>query len=102
MADDSLRLGPNFATEWLAFLLRIRIFPRSDLGPKTSYPDWGLSWFSLVLPCRQGRIKGFVGPRQFSFLGPFGDSKSIAGSTVCSRLYGLVKGRDTRIIEKHG
>jgi hypothetical protein len=34
----------------------------------------------------QGRIKGFVGPRHFLSLGPFGDSKSIVGTTVYSRL----------------
>jgi hypothetical protein len=40
----------------------------------------------------QGRIKGFIGPRHFSSLGPFGDSKSIVGTTVYSQLSGLMKG----------
>jgi hypothetical protein len=42
---------------------------------------------------RQGRIKGFVGPRHFSSLGPFGDSKTIVGTTLYSRLSGLMKGK---------
>jgi hypothetical protein len=29
----------NVVVEWLAFLLRIREVPGSDLGPETSYPD---------------------------------------------------------------
>jgi hypothetical protein len=40
----------------------------------------------------QGRIKGFVGTRHFSSLSPFGDSKSIVGTTVYSRLAGLMEG----------
>jgi hypothetical protein len=24
--------------------------PGSNLGPEAGYPDWGFSWFSLVLP----------------------------------------------------
>jgi hypothetical protein len=40
----------------------------------------------------QGRIKGFVGPRYFSLLGPFGDSTSIVGTTLYSRLSGLMEG----------
>jgi hypothetical protein len=40
----------------------------------------------------QGRIKGFVGPRHFPLLGSFGDSKSIAGTAVYSRLSGLMEG----------
>jgi hypothetical protein len=40
----------------------------------------------------QGQIKGFVGPWHFSSLGPFGDSKSIDGTTVYSRLSGLMEG----------
>jgi hypothetical protein len=40
----------------------------------------------------QGRIKGFVGPRHFSSLGCFGDSRSIFGTTVYSRLSGLMEG----------
>jgi hypothetical protein len=43
-------------------------------------------------PFTRGRIKGFVGPRQFTSLGPFGDSKSIVGTTVYSRLSGLMEG----------
>jgi hypothetical protein len=48
----------------------------------------------------QGRVKGFVGPRHFSSLGPFGDSRSTVG-TVYPRLSGLMEG-NARIIEKHG
>jgi hypothetical protein len=40
----------------------------------------------------KGRIKGFVGPRHFSSLRPFGDSKSVVGTTVYSRLSGLIEG----------
>jgi hypothetical protein len=40
----------------------------------------------------QGQIKVFVGPSHFSSLGPFGDSTSIAATTVYSRLFGLMKG----------
>jgi hypothetical protein len=42
--------------------------------------------------CSQARIKGFVGPWNFSSLGPFGDSRSIVGTTVYSRLSGLMEG----------
>jgi hypothetical protein len=41
---------------------------------------------------KQGRIKGFVGPRHFSSLGPLGYSRSIAGTTVYSGLSGLIEG----------
>jgi hypothetical protein len=54
--------------------------------------------FSLCCPkrnlhfisCRleQGRINGFVDPRHLTSLGPFGDSRSIFGNTVYSRLSG--------------
>jgi hypothetical protein len=57
------------------------------------------------IPClsRQGRIKGFVGPKHFSLLGPLWDSKSIVATTVYCRLSGLMEGGgDARIIEKHG
>jgi hypothetical protein len=37
--------GPNFAVEWLTFLLRIREVPGSNLGPETGYP-----WFFTVPP----------------------------------------------------
>jgi hypothetical protein len=40
----------------------------------------------------QGRIMGFIGLRHFSSLGPFGDSKRIVGTTVYSRLSGLIEG----------
>jgi hypothetical protein len=40
----------------------------------------------------QGRIKGFIFPRHFSSLGPFGDSRSIVGTTEYSRLSGLMEG----------
>jgi hypothetical protein len=44
-------------------------------------------------------MKGFVGPWHFSSLGPLGDSKSIVGTTVYCRLYGLMEGGgDARII----
>jgi hypothetical protein len=39
-----------------------------------------------------GRIKGFVGPRHFSSLGPFGDSTSIVGNRAYSRLSGSMEG----------
>jgi hypothetical protein len=58
------------------------------VGNNTSYTlhIWGIS--QRV----QARIKGFVGPRHFSFLGPFGDAKSIIGTTVYSLLSGLMEG----------
>jgi hypothetical protein len=31
---------PNVVVEWLAFLLRIREIPGSNLGPETGCPDW--------------------------------------------------------------
>jgi hypothetical protein len=37
-------------------------------------------------------IKGFVGHRHFTFLGPFGDSTSIVGTTKYSQLSGLMEG----------
>jgi hypothetical protein len=40
----------------------------------------------------QGRIKGFVGQRHVSSLDPVGDSKSIVGNGVQSRLSGLMEG----------
>jgi hypothetical protein len=40
----------------------------------------------------QGRIKGFVGPRHFSSEGPFENWKSIAATTLYSRLSGLMEG----------
>jgi hypothetical protein len=40
----------------------------------------------------QVRIKGFVGPRHFSSLDPFGDSKTVVGTTVYSRLFGQMEG----------
>jgi hypothetical protein len=39
----------------------------------------------------QGRIKGFVGPRHFSSLGPFGDTRNIFETTVYSLLSGLME-----------
>jgi hypothetical protein len=48
-----------------------------------SYSNIGLGCnFLVYYHCCKGRIKGFVGPRHFSSLGPFGDSKSIVGTTV--------------------
>jgi hypothetical protein len=32
-------VSPNVVVEWLAFLLRIREVPGSNLGPETGYPD---------------------------------------------------------------
>jgi hypothetical protein len=59
---------------------------------------------SLLGPCAaarlhgsQGRIKGFVGHRHFSSLGRFGDSRSIVGTTVYSRLSGLMEGEGMHI-----
>jgi hypothetical protein len=49
--------------------------------------------------CTQGWIKGFVGPRYFSSLsslGHFGDSKSTVGTTVYSRLSGVMEGEGMR------
>jgi hypothetical protein len=46
----------------------------------------------------QGQIKVFVGPRHFSSLGPFEDSRSIVGTTVYSRLSGLMEWEGMRIL----
>jgi hypothetical protein len=52
---------------------------------------------------QQGRIKGFVGPRHFSSLRPFGDSKKYYWKySVLSIIRANGGGRDARIIEKHG
>jgi hypothetical protein len=45
----------------------------------------------LLIGVTHGRIKGFVGHRNFSSLGLFGDSKTV-GTTVYSRLSGLMEG----------
>jgi hypothetical protein len=42
--------------------------------------------------CAQGRTEEFVGPRPFSSIGPFGDSKCTVGNTVYSGLSGLMEG----------
>jgi hypothetical protein len=72
---------------------------RSGCGAETSGRTQ-----KIHVPCmRQGQIKEFLGPRHFLSLGPFGDSKSIFGTTVYSQLSGLMEGGgDARIIEKHG
>jgi hypothetical protein len=46
-------------TKWLAFLLRIREIPASNLSPETDYPDRDFSWFSSVPPekCRDSNLK---------------------------------------------
>jgi hypothetical protein len=41
----------------------------------------------------QDRITGFAGPRHFSSLGPFEASKIIVGTTVYSRLSGIMEER---------
>jgi hypothetical protein len=47
---------------------------------------------TAALDVKQGRVKGFVGPRHLLLLGRFRDSKCIVGTAVCSRLSGLKKG----------
>jgi hypothetical protein len=49
---------------------------------------------TIKITTDQDRIKGFVGPRHFLSLGPFGDSKSIVGAKVYSRLSGLIEGEE--------
>jgi hypothetical protein len=44
--------GLNVVVEWLTLLLRILEVLDSKLGPETSYPDWGISWFSSILPSK--------------------------------------------------
>jgi hypothetical protein len=39
MKETDINLGLNVVIEWLAFLLRIREVPGSNLGPETGYPD---------------------------------------------------------------
>jgi hypothetical protein len=65
---------------------------------KTTETNRYISCYGARLQCRnlgpipnQGRIIGFVGPSHFSSLGRFRDSKSIVGTTVHSRLSGLME-----------
>jgi hypothetical protein len=39
---------PNVVVNWLTLLLPIQKLQGSNLGPETSYPDWGFSWYSSV------------------------------------------------------
>jgi hypothetical protein len=45
----------------------------------------------------QGQINGFIGPRHFSSLGPFGYLRSIVGTTVYSRLSKLMEAEGMHI-----
>jgi hypothetical protein len=42
---------PNGVVEWLTFVLRIWEVPGSNLVLDSTYPYWGFSWVSSVLPC---------------------------------------------------
>jgi hypothetical protein len=44
--------------EWLAFLLRIREMPASNLGLDSGYPDEDFSWFYSDSPgeCQDGTL----------------------------------------------
>jgi hypothetical protein len=42
--------APNVVVKWLTFLLRIRKVPGLNLGPETSYSDWGFFVVSSVSP----------------------------------------------------
>jgi hypothetical protein len=46
--ENFLSVSPNVVVQWLTLLLRIRDLQGSYIGPKTGYPDSGLSWFSTV------------------------------------------------------
>jgi hypothetical protein len=48
--------------------------------------------YSILQHQIQDRIKGFLGSRHFSSLGPLEDTKSNVGTTVYSRLPGLMEG----------
>jgi hypothetical protein len=52
-------LAPNSVVEWLTLLLCIREVSDSNIGPETSYPDRGFSWFPAVPPgeCRKRALK---------------------------------------------
>jgi hypothetical protein len=39
----------NVAIEWFQLLLRIGDVSASNIDPKTTYLDWGFSWFSSEL-----------------------------------------------------
>jgi hypothetical protein len=41
---------PNALVQRLTLRLRIWHIKGSNLGPGTSYPDWGFSWFFSVMP----------------------------------------------------
>jgi hypothetical protein len=45
---SSFYFKPNVATEWLAFLFRVRYVMGSNLGPDTVYSNCGVSLFSYV------------------------------------------------------
>jgi hypothetical protein len=65
--------------------------PEPKIGDTTSYTGRPLCLFSRESESSvwQTWIKEFVGPRNFSSLDPFGESRSIVGTTVYSRLSGL-------------
>jgi hypothetical protein len=44
------RFRVQIVVEYLTILLRIWKVPRSNLGPKTGYPDSEFSWFSSAPP----------------------------------------------------
>jgi hypothetical protein len=50
---------PNVVVERLTYVFCIQEVLCSNLYPETSFPDWGLSWISTVLPgkCRDSTLK---------------------------------------------
>jgi hypothetical protein len=46
----------NVLIEWLAFLLRVRDTPGSNLGQETGYPDRGVSGFSQSMQANAGIV----------------------------------------------
>jgi hypothetical protein len=65
---------------------------KKDKGIETTPQRYENIYGTINRTLGQGRIMRFVGLRHFSSLGPFGDSKSIVGTTVYSRLSGLIEG----------
>jgi hypothetical protein len=74
----------GIASTFIASELNCKVKQEGNFKPTLESEIWhGLS---------QGRIKGFVGPKHFSSLDPFGESRSIVGTIVYSRLSWLTEG----------
>jgi hypothetical protein len=48
--NNKNKTTPNVVIKLVALLLQMLEIMSSKLGPETGYPEWGLSWFSLITP----------------------------------------------------